>query len=108
MFGQPPLGRSTGLNANLYSRTVATTVITVYVCWQIYSRVVIEPFDRALTEATKDIPEEDEEEIHKPMFIPFPGTTKELKPKPYRGSDPEWQEFIKFSKDQKLAQKVRG
>ncbi len=27
---------------------------------------------------------------------------------PYKGSDPEWQEFIRFSKDQKLGQKVRG
>jgi hypothetical protein len=59
-------------------------------------------------EALKDMPEELTEEDHKPLFIPFPGTTKQLKPKPYRGSDPEWQEFIKFGKDQKLAQRVRG
>lgn len=69
---------------------------------------MLDPLERAAMEAMKDIPEEEEEEIHKPMFIPFPGTTKQLKPKAYRGSDPEWQEFIKFSKDQKLAQKVRG
>ena len=57
-----------------------------------------------------DLPEPpaDEEEDMKPLFIPFPGTTKQLKPVPYRGSDPEWQEYIKFSQDQKLAKRVRG
>ena len=69
---------------------------------------MLDPLERAAVEAMKDMPEELTEEDHKPMFIPFPGTTKQLKAKPYRGSDPEWQEFIKFSKDQKLAQRVRG
>ena len=69
---------------------------------------MLDPLGRVLEEDMKDLTEEEIEEIHKPMFIPFPGTTKQLKPKAYRGSDPEWQEFIKFSKDQKLAQKVRG
>lgn len=57
-----------------------------------------------------DIPDPpaDEEEEDKPLFIPFPGTTKQLKPVPYRGSDPEWQAFIKFSQDQDLAKRVRG
>jgi hypothetical protein len=69
---------------------------------------VLDPLERAAVEALKDMPEELTEEDPKPLFIPFPGTTKQLKPKPYRGTDPEWQEFIKFSKDQKLAQRVRG
>ena len=60
-------------------------------------------------EALKTIPEKElEEDEEKPLFIPFPGTTKQLKSQPYRGSDPEWQEFIKFSKDQELAKSVRG
>ena len=53
------------------------------------------------------MPEQELEEEQKPLFIPFPGTTKKIAPQPYRGSDPEWQEFIKFSKDQELAQSVR-
>lgn len=59
-----------------------------------------------LEEEVKNMPEEELEEGG--LFIPFPGTTKQLKPNPYRGSDPEWQEFIKFSKDQGLAKSVRG
>ena len=88
---------------------MAQSAIAIYVCYKIYSKVVLDPLERAAIEAMKDMPEElSEDELHRPMFIPFPGTTKQLKPKPYRGSDPEWQEFIKFSKDQKLAQRVRG
>ncbi|EHK96289.1 hypothetical protein M7I_7996 [Glarea lozoyensis 74030] len=52
------------------------------------------------------MPAEDLEQ-EKALFIPFPGTTKQLRPKPYRGSDPEWKEFIKFSKDRSLQDKVR-
>lgn len=62
----------------------------------------------------KNMDEETKKELDKAIeedegawFIPFPGTTKQLKPGPYRGSDPEWQEYIKFSKDKKLGEKVR-
>lgn len=41
-----------------------------------------------------------EEEDDNSLFIPFPGTTRQVNPPPYKGSDPEWQEFLKFSKDQ--------
>lgn len=78
------------------------------VCWNVYSKVVLDPLDRAAMEALEGIEDEEDEEEFKSFFIPFPGTTKQLKPIPYKGSDPEWQEFIKFSKDQKLAQNVRG
>jgi hypothetical protein len=83
------------------------TVIAFYICYSVYSRLVLDPLEHAAMEAIKNLPDDELEEAEKPLFIPFPGTTKQLKPKPYRGSDPEWQEFIKFSKDQKLAQKVR-
>lgn len=46
-------------------------------------------------------------EANEPLFIPFPGTTREVKPRPYRGSDPEWQEFVKFSKDPELGKRIR-
>jgi hypothetical protein len=41
--------------------------------------------------------EEDEEEVDS-LFIPF-GWPKRQPRTYYKGSDPEWQEFIKFSKD---------
>lgn len=76
--------------------------------WQVYCKIVLEPLERGAEEALKNMPDDGDEEDEKALFIPFPGTTQQLKPVPYKGSDPEWQEFIKFSKDQKLAKRVRG
>ncbi|RFU32774.1 hypothetical protein B7463_g3555, partial [Scytalidium lignicola] len=70
-------------------------------------RIVLEPLERAALEALKNVPEKELQEEDGPIFIPFPGTTKQINPPPYRGSDPEWQEFIKFNKDQELAKNVR-
>ncbi|KAF4624467.1 hypothetical protein G7Y89_g13704 [Cudoniella acicularis] len=88
-------------------RKILIYAVTFYVCANVFSRVVLGPLDRTLEEAVKDLPEEEDEEIHKPIFIPFPGTTKQLKPRVYRGSDPEWREFVSFSKDRPLQERVR-
>lgn len=78
------------------------------ICYSTYNRIVLEPLERAAVEALKNVPEKElEEEEEGPLFIPFPGTTRQINPPPYRGSDPEWQEFIKFNKDQELAKNVR-
>ena len=68
----------------------------------LYDSVVFAPL------AQLDLPDEEEMKATPPLFIPFPGTTEQLEPQPYRGSDPEWQEFIKFSKDQAEGKRVRG
>lgn len=74
----------------------------------VYAKVVLNPLERAAEEALKNLPDEESEEEPTSIFIPFPGTTKQLPITPYRGSDPEWQEFINFSKDQAAGKKVRG
>jgi hypothetical protein len=91
----------------LIDRPILVYGITAYVGISVYERLVLDPLDRALEQEMKDLPTEELEE-DKPIFIPFPGTTKELKPKPYRGTDPEWKEFVKFSKDRPLQDRVRG
>jgi hypothetical protein len=80
-------------------------------CWQVYNRVVLDPLEEAAIEALKDMDKSVQKEIEeddRPLFVPFPGTTKQVTPRPYRGSDPEWQEYIKFSKNQALGKRVRG
>ncbi|QSZ36416.1 hypothetical protein DSL72_006293 [Monilinia vaccinii-corymbosi] len=89
-------------------KNVAITVIMAVVCFKIYSEVVLSPLDDALQEASKDIPEEEFEEVEAPLFIPFPGTTKQLPTIPYQGSDPEFQEFVRISNDPKVLEKIRG
>ncbi|TVY76047.1 hypothetical protein LSUE1_G006850 [Lachnellula suecica] len=91
----------------MLDRMWAAYIITFYVGTDIYGRLVLDPLEHAAAEAMQALPAPDLEEMEEPFFIPFPGTTKELKKRPYRGSDPEWQEFVKFSKDKPLQAKVR-
>lgn len=81
------------------------TGVVVYVGFEVWSTLVMGPLGKAVSDIGS-LPQEDEEEGS--IFIPFPGTTKQMQPKPYRGSDPEWQEFLKFSADKALAQRTRG
>ena len=89
-------------------RPFVAYAVTVYIGIQLYDRLVLGPLDKAAEEVEKEMTEEELMEADNPFFIPFPGTTKELKPKPYRGTDPEWKEFVKFSKDRQLQARVRG
>lgn len=59
-------------------------------------------------EHLRTFPPPDPREPFEPKFLGFPFTTNQEKRKPYRGSDPEWKEFIKFSKDKALARKIKG
>ncbi|KAL1838918.1 hypothetical protein VTJ49DRAFT_2049 [Mycothermus thermophilus] len=56
------------------------------------------------------LPESDEESKHdphtEPRFIPFPFTTKTRPPEYYSGSSPEWQEFVRISKDPNTQQEI--
>ncbi|CAG8953077.1 hypothetical protein HYFRA_00003272 [Hymenoscyphus fraxineus] len=84
------------------AKAVILGVFTTYVCFQVFDRLVF----GLLEDKIEGLPEPEEED-NKALFIPFPGTAKEVKPPPYRGTDPEWQEFIKFSKDRPLQDRVR-
>ncbi|KAH7196664.1 uncharacterized protein B0J16DRAFT_365961 [Fusarium flagelliforme] len=96
-------------------RRFASTVIILYMCWQIFCIIVFDPlFDWADAEweALSDKEKEEAEANHDPeeplVFLPFPFTTEEVKQPPYRGSDPEWQTFVKVSQDKKLLQEIKN
>lgn len=78
-----------------------TGILITYYIWE-YCAVVSIP--EGLPDAT---PQEKEEMDKNPFFIPFLGTTRPLPLKPYKGTDPEWQEFIKFSKNAQLQNQIR-
>ncbi|KAF5020110.1 hypothetical protein F66182_7873 [Fusarium sp. NRRL 66182] len=91
------------------------TTIVLYTCWQIFITVVFDPlldWADAEWEALSDKEKEEAEANHDPdeplLFLPFPFTTKEIKQPPYRGSDPEWQTFVKVSQDKKLIQEIKN
>lgn len=55
----------------------------------------------------RGLPEPDDDEEVEPFFIPFPFTETQVQPLPYAGAEEEWQEFLKFNKDQAHRQKVK-
>lgn len=69
-----------------------------------FQHYCLQPLVDALDEV--ELPEEPEEDTE-PLFFPLPLTWREIKQDSYRGSDPEWQEFVKFSKQHDLAQQIR-
>lgn len=93
-------------------RSIFIGAVTLFTCYSVLYRVVLKPLDKMADDFDKNLDEtmkkELEEEELEPFFIPFPGTIRQKTPRPYRGSDPEWQEFIKFSKDPSLGKRVRG
>lgn len=73
--------------------------------------VALAPLDKLAEEleaedAKQGVDQDEEDDAS--LFLPFPGTIKKIKPAPYKGNDPEWLEFVKFSKSQELNVKVRG
>ncbi|KAK4444745.1 hypothetical protein QBC34DRAFT_308266, partial [Podospora aff. communis PSN243] len=48
-----------------------------------------------------------EQDFMDDVFIPFPLTTKRLPPQPYKGTDPEWLEFVRIAKDKDLQTKLK-
>ncbi|KAL2063250.1 hypothetical protein VTL71DRAFT_5055 [Oculimacula yallundae] len=88
------------------AKKVMMFIFAGYALTTIYTTLVLDPLARAAADTLQALPDEELEE-EPPIFIPFPGTTKQLPLVPYRGSDPEWQEFVKFSKDKARHQKLR-
>lgn len=80
----------------------ATSLLIYPVLFYVYLSVITPD------ELLEDEDEEDlEEEELDPMFIPL-GWAKQTKRTFYKGSDPEWQEFVKFSKDHERHKRIRG
>ena len=80
-----------------------------YICITLYDELVLEPVAKALEEAAKSLPADLQPEAdYTPLFIPFPGTTKELERRLYPPNDPDWVEMIKFAKDDKSRKQVLG
>jgi len=82
-------------------KSITIHVIVIFAGWQVFNMAIASAIPKEFLEAER------EEEDMKPLFIPFPGTVKQLPPKPYAGNSPEWQEFIKLSKDIALQNQIR-
>ena len=90
-------------------RNFAIGAITLYICTSIYSGIVIRPLAETAKDLEKSISKEDlPEEDSEPGFIPLPFTLRQEDGLPYRGSDPEWQAFVKLSKDPESLKRIQS
>jgi hypothetical protein len=85
--------------------------VICYACYDFYTRTLLGTLGRWLDEEEAQMTEEERQELEdaaaEPIFIPFPGFTKQLESAPYRGTDPEWQAYVKISKNQALQKSIR-
>ncbi|KAK8012873.1 hypothetical protein PG991_010248 [Apiospora marii] len=86
-----------------------------YVAYNVYTRAVSGQIGKLLEQQIasmspqerKQLKKDMEEDDSGPLTIPLPLTTKLVEPMPYRGTDPEWQMFIKVAKDKDLMESIR-
>ncbi|RYP02795.1 hypothetical protein DL765_010686 [Monosporascus sp. GIB2] len=82
-----------------------------YGCYRVYMSTIFGTLNQWLDESEAQLSEKERKELEEdiePFFIPLPFTTKQVEPLPYRGSDPEWQTFIKISKNPALLRDIES
>jgi hypothetical protein len=85
-----------------------TTGIALYLCYEVYMHVVFgPPEDLEETTSNKGGQEADDGTVEAYMYFTLPFSTQKVAPPPYRGSDPEWKMFARFSRDKELQKSVR-
>ncbi|KAK8113492.1 hypothetical protein PG984_014018 [Apiospora sp. TS-2023a] len=86
-----------------------------YVSYNIYTHIMSSQIGKLLEKqiATmsplerKQLKKDMEEDESEPLTIPLPLTMKLVQPLPYKGTDPEWQMFIKVAKDKALMEGIK-
>lgn len=108
-----PLTPAGSVSDSLYRRAIFTTIV-LYSCWQIFATVVFDPLLDWADSEWESLSEKEKEEVQNMaeedepiLFLPFPFTTQEVKQPPYKGSDPEWEMFVKVNKDTKLQKEIK-
>ncbi|KAK4231639.1 hypothetical protein QBC38DRAFT_200785 [Podospora fimiseda] len=89
-------------------------IIKSFIVIQVLDKVVLAPFYKFWDEHAEELEEERRKQMAKNngeeevlMFIPFPLTLEKFDARPYNGRDPEWQEFVRISRDKEFLVKVR-
>jgi hypothetical protein len=87
--------------------------VILYECLDVLHLAVTRPLEVAFEQEYSKLSEEEKKNMdkvldeEKPLFIPLPLTAQQNERTYYRGSDPEWQGFVKISKDKALQAKIR-
>ncbi|KAG5927641.1 hypothetical protein E4U42_002008 [Claviceps africana] len=95
---------------------IVFATITYYLCWEIFTTVVWDPFVEFCNLDWDNLSEKEKQEWQKiaernrdePMlFLPFPFITTEVKQPPYKASDPEWEAFLALNKDRQAQKDIK-
>ncbi|KAK6840745.1 hypothetical protein PG995_015955 [Apiospora arundinis] len=86
-----------------------------YVAYQVYTTTMSGQIGKLLEkqiasmspQERKQLKKDMEEDDSEPLTIPLPLTTQLVQPAPYKGTDPEWQMFIKVAKDKELMENIK-
>ncbi|KAI1454824.1 hypothetical protein F4805DRAFT_438072 [Annulohypoxylon moriforme] len=82
-----------------------------YVAYRAYKSAVFTTIALWLGDEEEDLTSEERDEIEEetlePMFFPIPFTTRTVESPPYKGSDPEWQAFIRINNDPELTRSIQ-
>ncbi|KAK9769515.1 hypothetical protein SCAR479_13826 [Seiridium cardinale] len=89
--------------------------VIYFACYQFYTASVFGILGKWLEqEVSRMSPkerkklEQELEESDAAFYIPLPGTTHAVESQPYKGTDPEWKEFAKLSRDRKKINEIKG
>ncbi|OBT69904.1 hypothetical protein VE03_00598 [Pseudogymnoascus sp. 23342-1-I1] len=97
--------------ARMSTRYMLGSAIGVLFLCKAFTFIAFSPLDKLADEFEKEGGMPDggtPEDLDDSLFIPFPGTIKEIPQYPYRGSDPEWQEYVKFNRDSTRIKEIRA
>jgi hypothetical protein len=95
-------------------RAIVGAAVIYYACYQVYTTSVFGILDKYFEEQDAQLSEKERSQLEKemeeedPVFIPLPFTTREIPPIPYKGTDPEWRMFAKFSRNPQLIASVKA
>lgn len=84
-------------------------------CLQVFLSVVIDPLLDWVEVEWSELSDKEKEEMEREaderaplLFLPCPFTTEAIAQPPYKGTDPEWKEFLSVNKDAELQDRMKG
>lgn len=88
----------------------AGAFVVYYVCYQVYTGSVVGILWKWMEQELSQMSSKELEKLDEvaPLYIPLPGTTRTVPSLPFKGTDPEWKQFAKLSRDPKKIASIKA
>ncbi|KAM7205760.1 hypothetical protein V8F20_002993 [Naviculisporaceae sp. PSN 640] len=109
--GQEVTFQRTKVVKKKYGRFITRLAVgctTTFLMIETYEYLVVNPLAKALEDLPEVEAELEDEDDDGTLVIPLPLTTQAVYPPPYSSKDPEWAEFVRISKDEKLRRELKS